>query len=70
LLLPEIRFHDLRHSYATLLPLANENPKVVAERLGHAKIQLTLDTYSHALPTLQKEAAAKMDGIFVRSAIS
>jgi integrase len=63
-LLPRIRFHDLRHTSATLLLLANENVKVVSERLGHASIQLTLDTYSHVLPTMQKAAAAKLDGIF------
>ncbi len=69
-LLPEIRFHDLRHTSATLLLLADVNVKVVSERLGHASIQLTLDTYSHVLPTMQKVAALKMDGIFGRKAIS
>jgi integrase len=67
-LLPVIRFHDLRHSCATLLLLEGENVKVVSERLGHASVQLTLDTYSHALPTMQKGAAAKMDCILKRQA--
>lgn len=57
--LPDIRLYDLRHTCATLLLLANESPKVVAERLGHATIQLTLDTYTHVLPTMQKRAAEK-----------
>jgi integrase len=64
--LPEIRFHDLRHTSATLLLLANVNVKVVSERLGHASVQLTLDTYSHVLPTIQKAAALKMNGILGR----
>ena len=42
-----IRFHDLRHTHATLLLLAGINPKIVQERLGHASIDMTLDTYSH-----------------------
>jgi integrase len=62
--LPRIRFHDLRHTCATLLLLSDVNVKVVSERLGHADIQLTLTTYTHVLPTMQKAAAAKMDGIF------
>lgn len=60
---PRIRFHDLRHTCATLVLIANVNPKVVSERLGHASIQITLDTYSHVLPTMQKRAAEKMDRI-------
>jgi len=60
---PAFRFHDLRHSVATLLLLAGENPKVVSERLGHAKVEITLNTYSHVLPTLQKGAAEKMNRI-------
>ena len=58
--LPDIRLYDLRHTCATLLLLANESPKVVAERLGHATIQLTLDTYTHVLPTMQQRAAEKL----------
>lgn len=58
---PEIRFHDLRHSCATLLLMSGENPKVVAERLGHARVEVTLNTYSHVLPTMQTGAAEKLD---------
>lgn len=57
---PAIRFHDLRHTSATLLLSAGENPKVVSERLGHANIRITLDTYSHVLPTMQQGAADKL----------
>jgi integrase len=59
--LPKIRFHDLRHMCATLLLTKNVNPKVVSELLGHATIAITLDTYSHVLPTMQESAAAAME---------
>jgi integrase len=59
--LPCIRLYDLRHSCATLLLLADANPKIVSERLGHSSITLTLDTYSHVLPTMQQRAAEVMD---------
>lgn len=55
--LPDIRFHDLRHTHATLLLMAGVHPKVVQERLGHSTIAMTLDTYSHILPSMQKEAS-------------
>jgi integrase len=56
--LPRIRFHDLRHTHASLALSAGVHPKVVSERLGHADIALTLNTYSHAIPALQETAAA------------
>jgi integrase len=62
--LPRIRFHDLRHTSASLLLMAGENIKVVSERLGHEDIEITLKTYSHVLPTMQKAAAEKMNRIF------
>ena len=55
------RLYDLRHTCATLLLSAGENPKIVSERLGHASITLTLDTYSHVLPDMQEGAAAKLE---------
>jgi integrase len=55
--LPRIRFHDLRHTYATLALQAGVHAKVVSEILGHANIGITLDTYSHAIPSLQESAA-------------
>jgi integrase len=59
--LATIRFHDLRHTCATLLPGRNVNPKIVSEMLGHASIAITLDTYSHVLPNMQNEAAIAME---------
>lgn len=67
--LSPIRFHDLRHSHATHLLKAGIHPKIVSERLGHATIAITLDTYSHVLPGLQEEAASRLD-IALRSAIA
>lgn len=61
--LPAIRFHDLRHTSATLLLAAGVHPKVVQERLGQSQIGITLDTYSQVVPTLQLEAAGKLDTI-------
>lgn len=61
--IPIISFHDLRHTHATLLLKAGVNPKVVAERLGHTTVSMTLDTYSHVLPDMQKEVAEKIDKI-------
>jgi integrase len=59
----KFRLYDLRHSCATLLLVAGENPKVVSERLGHASVVLTLDTYSHVLPTMQEAASQKLERI-------
>lgn len=64
--LPEsLRLYDLRHTCATLLLAANENPKVVSERLGHASVTLTLDTYSHVLPSMQQAASEKLERILM-----
>ena len=59
-----VRFHDLRHTCATLLLSKNVNPKIVQELLGHANISRTMDTYSHMLPDMQERAASAMDDIF------
>ncbi len=61
-MLPSIRLHDLRHTHATLALQAGIHPKVVSERLGHATVSITLDTYSHAIPAMQEEAAALIGG--------
>ena len=61
--LPDYPFHALRHTNATLLLLQGIHPKVVQERLGHANIGMTLDIYSHVLPRLGQEAAAKLDAL-------
>jgi len=62
-MLPPIRLHDLRHTHATLALQTGIHPKVVSERLGHATISITLDTYSHAIPAMQEEAAALIAGL-------
>jgi len=58
---PRIRFHDLRHTAATLLLGQSVHPKIVSEMLGHASIGITLDLYSHATPTIQREAITAFD---------
>jgi integrase len=62
--IPMIRVHDLRHTHATFLLNHSVNPKIIQERLGHKNINITLQTYSHALPSMQLEAASKFDDIF------
>ena len=59
--LPRIRFHDLRHAHATHMLASGVHPKVASERLGHSKIGITLDLYSHVLPNMQADAAAIVD---------
>ncbi len=61
--LPRIRLHDLRHTHATLALQAGIHPKVVSERLGHASVAFTLDTYSHAVPAMHEEAAEKLGAV-------
>ena len=61
--LQKIRFHDLRHTHASQLLALNVHAKIVQERLGHNDIRTTLDTYSHLIPGLQKEAAEKIDSL-------
>jgi integrase len=62
--LPPMRFHDLRHTAATLLLMQGIHPKVVSEMLGHSTISMTLDTYSHVLPDMQRDATAAFDRLF------
>jgi integrase len=59
--LPRVRLHDLRHGHATHLLQANTHPKIVQERLGHASISLTMDVYSHVMPSMQEGAADVID---------
>jgi integrase len=66
--LPTIRPHDLRHTHATLALRAGIHPKVVSERLGHATVSITLDTYSHAIPAMQEEAAVLIAGLVFAAA--
>ena len=62
--LKPIRLHDARHSHASILLKLGTHPKIVQERLGHAGIQITLDTYSHVAPGLQEAAAARFEQAF------
>jgi integrase len=62
--LPHMRFHDLRHSAATILLTMGVHPKVVQELLGHSTIAMTMDTYSHLLPSMQRDAMNGMDELF------
>lgn len=59
--LPRIRFHDLRHAHATHLLASGVHPKVASERLGHSRVGVTLDLYSHVLPGMQEDAASRVD---------
>lgn len=63
--LPNIRFHDLRHTAATFLLAQGVDPRTIMETLGHSQISLTLNTYSHVLPSLQRDAAEKMNRLLV-----
>jgi len=61
--LHQVRFHDLRHSAATMLLVMGVHPKVVQELLGHSRIAVTMDTYSHVLPSLQEDAVSKLGNL-------
>jgi integrase len=62
--LPNVRFHDLRHSAATILLGMGVHPKIVQELLGHSTISMTMDIYSHVLPSMQQEMMDKLDDLF------
>ena len=64
--LPDIRFHDIRHSAATLLLSLGIHPKVVQEMLGHTQISMTMDIYSHVLPSMQQDAVSKLNDLLMR----
>jgi integrase len=65
--LPRLRFHDLRHSHATHMLASGVHVKVASERLGHSKVGITLDLYSHVLPGMQEDAVAKVDAEFMKA---
>ncbi|MBY3620371.1 tyrosine-type recombinase/integrase [Acinetobacter sp. CUI P1] len=65
--LNHITFHDLRHTHASLMLRQNIHPKVVSERLGHSKIQITLDTYSHLMPNMQQDAANEIGNLLFKT---
>ena len=66
--IPRIRFHALRHNFASLLLTENVHPKVVQEMLGHSTIMLTLETYSHLVPTMRSDAAEMMNSLLQNTA--
>lgn len=61
---PEIPFHNLRHTHATMLMRMGENPKVVSERLGHSRVGITLDIYSHTNEEMQRKTDDRFDNQF------
>lgn len=63
----QIRFHDLRHTHATMLLKEGIHPKIVADRLGHSQISITLDTYSHVIPNMQKSAIEELENKFTKN---
>ncbi|MFI7588345.1 tyrosine-type recombinase/integrase [Spongisporangium articulatum] len=65
--LPFIRLHDVRHSYATVALKAGVHPKIVSERLGHASVAFTLQTYSHVVEGMDQEAAAEIASVILGS---
>ena len=67
--LPLIRFHDLRHTAATLLLGQGIHPKIASEMLGHSTIAITLDLYSHVTPTMQRQAAEAMNDLLAPATV-
>ncbi len=65
--LKHTRFHNVRHTFASMLLEAGEHPKVVQELLGHSKVSMTLDTYSHVIPGLKERAATRLNDMFVET---
>ena len=65
--LPKLRLHDLRHTWATFALAAGVHPKIVSERLGHSKIAITLDLYSHVTPGMQSDAAEQVSSMIFGS---
>jgi integrase len=57
----KIRFHDLRHTHATIMLQLGEHPKIVSERLGHSSIEMTMNTYSHVTPDMQQESSDRFE---------
>ena len=63
----KIRFHDLRHTHASLMLLLGEHPKIVSERLGHSSIEMTMNTYSHVTFDMQKESSDRFEKAFLQT---
>ena len=58
-----VRFHDLRHTFASLMLLRRAKPKVISEALGHSSVAFTMDTYSHIIEGMQEDAMALLDEV-------
>jgi integrase len=58
-----VRFHDLRHTFASLMLMRGAKPKVISEALGHSSVAFTMDTYSHIMEGMQQEAMALLDDV-------
>jgi integrase len=67
--LPKIRFHNLRHTYASLLIDQGENPKYIQNQLGHSSIQVTMDIYGHLLKNVNQEAASRLGKVVLGSRV-
>jgi integrase len=65
--LPRVRFHDLRHAHASHMLAAGVHPKIASERLGHSRVGITLDLYSHVVEGLQADAAALVDDAMAKA---
>jgi integrase len=65
-----VRFHDLRHTFASLMLLLGAKPKVISEALGHASVAFTMDIYSHIISGMQEEAMALLDGVMPAGIVS
>jgi len=65
-----VRFHDLRHTFASLMPLLCAKPKVISEALGHASVAFTMDTYSHIISGMQDDAMALLDEVLPRGVVT
>ena len=61
---PEVRFHDMRHTFATLMLKNRADLNTVSKMLGHSSVKVTLDVYGHIVPGMQKEALQSLDGLF------
>lgn len=68
--LRKVRFHDLRHAFASLMLLRGAKPKVISEALGHSSVAFTMDTYSHIISGMQEEAMALLDEVLPSGVIS
>jgi integrase len=64
---PKITFHDLHHLHATVLMALGENPKIISERLGHSRVQVTLDTYSHVSADMQRKSANRFEDVILQN---